>query len=151
MSNYTDLHGANTTLQVHHLENWVREHGKIPSKSVVLVKFNWSQFYNNETKYLGSPTPLFPGISKEAAEWLGNSTADIVGVGVDTPSVDPGYANIYPTHQVLGKHQMYGLENVKLIESLPAKGFKLFVMPMYIKTGTGAPLRLIAEVKDTCN
>lgn len=58
------------------------------------------------------------GISAAAAEWI-VKTDKFYGVGLDTASVDPGFSTDYKAHRILSKHQLYNLENVKLVEDLP--------------------------------
>jgi kynurenine formamidase len=85
----------------------------------------------------------FPGLSVEAATWIAQS-GKIVGVGVDTASVDPGASTDYMAHRTLSKSQIFGMENVKMVEELPAKGFTIVALPMKLKEGTGGPLRVLA-------
>lgn len=63
---------------------------------------------------------LFLGLSKEAAEWIVDS-GKFYGVGVDTPSIDPGNTTDYFAHTHLSKHGLYNLENVKILNPLPGK------------------------------
>lgn len=62
------------------------------------------------------------GVSKGAAEWLANS-GKFYGVGLDTPSIDPGKTTDFMAHRILNGKQIYVLENVKLIEELPCRYF----------------------------
>ncbi|KAJ8964867.1 hypothetical protein NQ317_006452, partial [Molorchus minor] len=122
------------------------EHGAFDQGTVLLIQFGRSQNWHNRTKYLGldeNGKLNFPGISKQAAEWIAKS-GKFYGVGLDTPSVDPGSTADFMTHRIFGQYQIYGLENVKLVETLPVRGFTLLVMPMKLREGTGAPLRLLA-------
>lgn len=89
--------------------------------------------------------PSFTGISIPAARWIVENT-NIVGVGVDTPSVDVGHSNTFDVHRILTGANLYLLENVALNNTyLPARGFQLVVMPMKLTHGTGAPARIIAS------
>lgn len=65
---------------------------------------------------------VFTGLSPEAATWIVNS-GKFVGVGLDTPSVDPGQNRRYEAHCTLAKKQMYILENVNILATLPGKYF----------------------------
>jgi Predicted metal-dependent hydrolase len=85
------------------------------------------------------------GISIPAARWIVENP-NIVGVGVDTPSVDVGHSNTFDVHRILTGANVYLLENVALNNTyLPARGFQLVVMPMKLTHGTGAPTRIIAS------
>ncbi|XP_044253582.1 kynurenine formamidase-like [Tribolium madens] len=133
-------------LERHHLENWVRQNGDFPENTVLLVKFGWSKHWPRRSNYF-AVTPDgkfdFPGLSPEAASWIAE-TGKIVGVGLDTPSVDPGTSTDFQAHRILAKNMIYIMENVKILENLPPKGFTLVALPMKIKNGTGAPLRVLA-------
>ncbi|KAK4308533.1 hypothetical protein Pmani_019771 [Petrolisthes manimaculis] len=72
----------------------------------------------------------------------------VVGVGLDTPSQDHGPSTHYPTHIELAAANIYGLENLADMSELPTKGFQLMVMPMNVKGGSGAPVRVIANFPD---
>lgn len=84
-------------------------------------------------------------MSVEAAEWLVN-TSKVVGVGVDTASIDPGNSKEFVAHQILTAANIYLMENLDLADKdLPPRDIQLIVMPMKIINGTGAPLRIIAS------
>ncbi|VEN56176.1 unnamed protein product [Callosobruchus maculatus] len=138
--------GHATTLDVSDLEQWEKAHGTFNNETILLIKFGWSKYWYNRTLYMGSEDEKlnFPGISEEAAEWLANS-GKFYGIGVDTASVDPGSTKDFKAHVIFSKNQMYNLENVMLVDdSLPAKGFTVVALPMKIKEGTGAPVRILA-------
>lgn len=89
-------------LEVHHLIEHESVHGEIPFRGVVLVHTGWAKYWPNKVKYLGwdnstsgngSQVLNFPGVSEEAAKWLANERG-IVGLGIDTPSVDVGNNNV---------------------------------------------------------
>ncbi|XP_066255174.1 kynurenine formamidase-like isoform X2 [Euwallacea similis] len=141
--------GRNSRLRVKHLEEWETRNGPFENGTVLLVKFGRSKYWTNRSLYfdLEGETLNFPGFSNEAAKWIVDSKK-FYGVGLDTPSVDPGNTTDFSVHQLLAKNSLYNLENVKLLEELPEKGFTLIVAPMKIEDGTGAPLRLFAVLPD---
>ncbi|KAJ8941469.1 hypothetical protein NQ318_015948, partial [Aromia moschata] len=115
--------GKNRILDTEHLERWQRNNGAFDEGSVLLVRFGHSQYWYNKTEYMGIDSNgklNFPGISEHAAEWIVRS-GKFYGVGVDTPSVDPGNSGNFMAHRIFAKYQLYGLENVKLTEELPGK------------------------------
>ena len=65
-------------------------------------------------------------------------------MGSDTASIDHGPSKDFIAHQILNGANIYGLENVANLDSLPAKGATLVALPMKIKGGTGGPARIIA-------
>nr|CAD7435548.1 unnamed protein product [Timema monikensis] len=138
-----------------HIVEWEEEHGQLPNRTIILVDFGWSKFYNNRTTYFGTDsvndTSLFhfPALSKEVADYLVD-TGKVVGVGVDTPSVDRGQSTKFWAHTVLARANIYNLENMALSgKKLPVRNFTLFIMPMKITEGSGAPCRVVAVPWDT--
>lgn len=137
------------------LTDWEKQHGIIPDGALVFIHTGWGRMVNNKWSYAGldqNNNLNFPGIGKGGAEWLANHgknnshTTGIVGVGIDTLSLDKGQSVRMPAHAALFASNIYGLENVANLDKLPAVGSYVTVMPMRIKGGTGAPARIIAEV-----
>jgi kynurenine formamidase len=85
----------------------------------------------------------FPGFSPESVEFLLRER-DIKGIAIDTPSIDRGKSQDFMVHQVLFAADKLALENIANLDKLPAKGATLYVNPMLIKGGTGAPARVFA-------
>jgi kynurenine formamidase len=143
---------ADATLQPEDLEAWEGQHGAIPAGAVVIVRSGWAKFWPDWNAYYGSDTPEdvttlhFPGISEAAAAVL--AERGVAGVGIDTASIDPGVSSLFEAHQVLGAANVFNLENLTNVESLPASGFVVITMPMKIAEGTGAPARVVALIPD---
>src|SRR5262249_6095621 len=76
------------------LEAFAHTHGRIPHGPIVLIRTGWGRFWPDKKRYMGSDAPgdtanlHFPGISREAAEWL--ASRKVSGVGIDTASLDHG-------------------------------------------------------------
>jgi kynurenine formamidase len=85
----------------------------------------------------------FPGFSPEAVAFL-LASRTITGIAIDTPSIDPGISRDFKVHQELCKAQKLALENIAHLEKIPESGALLYVMPMLIQDGTGAPARVFA-------
>jgi kynurenine formamidase len=65
------------------------------------------------------------GISKDAAEYI-VKTRDVYGVGLDTPSLDPGKKIIFEAHRTLFEARIFGIENLHLEKGvLPGNYTKL--------------------------
>ncbi|KAF5285560.1 hypothetical protein FQR65_LT13194 [Abscondita terminalis] len=146
VSNETEKLQEKAMLLPKHLIDWESRHGPLPENAIVFIYFNWGRHYLNPTKYLGGDSAKdykFPGVSIEAAQWLVD-TGKVLGVGIDTASIDPGYATDLPVHKILCKNKSYLLENVKISETLPEKGFSVTVMPMLLGEGSGGPVRIVA-------
>uniref|UniRef100_A0A1B6DEI5 Cyclase n=1 Tax=Clastoptera arizonana TaxID=38151 RepID=A0A1B6DEI5_9HEMI len=129
------------------LIEWEERYGPLPNEVVILINFGWASKYPDRLAYFGGTSNSdlhFPGVSESAANWI-VKTGKVVGVGVDTPSVDTGVNKEFIAHRILLTNSIYVLENVALAKAiLPPRNFKLAVMPMKIAEGSGAPLRLIA-------
>jgi len=145
-------------LDVNHIEAHEQSHGFIPSGSVVLINTGWSKFWPNKIEYLGWDNSTssegilsFPGISGDAAKFLAKDRK-IIGIGLDTASIDHGSSVAFPAHVVLAKEQIYNLENVANLNTLASEikedcQLRLFVLPLKIVGGTGAPARILAYCK----
>lgn len=140
---------ADYQLSVADITAWEKAHGEIPNEAIVLLHTGWGKFWGDKKKYLGTDVPgdtanlHFPGIGREAAEFLARQR-QIDCLGIDTASIDYGPTKNFIAHQVLNGANIYGLENVANLDRLPAKGSTLIALPMKIKGGTGAPVRVIA-------
>ena len=87
----------------------------------------------------------FPGFAEDAARFLTKERL-VSSVGLDTASLDYGQSKDFKAHQIFGAANVPGFENVANLSKLPAKGFRVIALPMKIGKGSGAPLRIVAEV-----
>ena len=87
----------------------------------------------------------FPGLHPDAARWLA-SERRIKAVGIDTASIDFGQSTLFESHRALFEWNIPAFENVTELDSLPARGAYVVALPMKIKGGSGAPLRIAAWV-----
>lgn len=55
----------------------------------------------------------------EVAKWITMAYKNVVGVGVDLPSIDPGFMTESLAMKVLTEAGVYVLRNVKLDQYLP--------------------------------
>src|SRR6266542_3754234 len=123
--------------------------GRVPAGAIVLTHTGWGKFWGDRKRYFGTDEPgnvtdlHFPGLSKAAAEFLVKEWK-VTAVGIDTPSIDHGPSKDFPVHQVLGEANVPIFENVAALERVPSKGATIFALPMKIKGGSGAPLRIFA-------
>ncbi|WP_437224425.1 cyclase family protein [Planctomicrobium sp. SH661] len=135
-----------TTLSVADLENWEKEHGRIPDQAIVLVNTGWGQFWNSKERFQNRDARgqmHFPGYSGEATRWL-IEQRKVKGIGIDTMSIDPGISKNFEVHHLINRAQGYGLENVASLDQLPARDFWLMVAPIKVEGGTGGPCRIFA-------
>jgi len=136
-------------LTVDDLRAWETVHGRMPEGAIVLMLTGWGSRWPDAKRYLGTETPgdartlHFPGVSREAAEFLVTQRA-VHGVGIDTASIDPGRSPDFPAHRIFNGADVYALENIAALEQVPARGATIIALPMKIKGGTGGPVRIIA-------
>jgi kynurenine formamidase len=136
-------------LQVSDVHAWEKSHGRIPRDSIILIRSGWGKHWGDRKRYFGTDEAgnvkdlHFPGLSKEAAEFLVKQRG-VKAVGIDTPSIDPGPSKDFLAHQVLGAANVPIFENVAALERMPARGATVYAIPMKIKGGSGAPLRIFA-------
>ncbi len=136
--------------------DWEKEHGSMPEKSILLIYTGSSVFWPDRSKYMGTNKRgpeatkelAFPGIHPDAATFLATKRK-MKAVGLDTPSLDFGPSRQFKTHQILFGENIPGFENVNNIDTLPATGAFVMALPMKIKGGSGAPLRIVAFVPDS--
>ena len=136
-------------LQVVDIRAWERRHGKIPAGAIVFMYSGWGRFWGDRRSYFGTDQPgdvtnlHFPGFSREAAEFL-IKERKIDAAGIDTPSIDYGRSRDFIVHRIFGGANTPIFENVASLDRLPPKGATIFAIPMKIRGGSGAPLRIFA-------
>ena len=67
---------------------------------------------------------------------------------LDTPSIDYGQSKGFESHVTLFEANVPAFENLANLDRLPATGFFVVALPMKIRGGSGAPLRVVAVVPD---
>ncbi len=138
-------------VQVNDFFEWENEHGKLPDKSIVLIRTGLGVYWPDRERYMGTSERgaeavaklHFPGLHPDAASWLVRERS-IKAVGIDTPSIDFGQSTIFETHVTLFEANVPAFENVANLDQLPERGFTIIALPMKIRGGSGAPLRIIA-------
>lgn len=132
--------------------NWENQEGaQIPDGSIVLLETGYSKYYPDAEKYLGTTNRgeeavkelHFPGLDPKAATWLVEHR-NINAIGLDTPSIDYGQSEFFKSHVILLSENIPAFENLTNLDQLPSKGFNVVALPMKIKGGSGAPLRIVA-------
>ena len=141
-------------ISIEDLKAWeTQENQEIPVGSIVLLETGYSQFYPDRAKYMGTDERgqdavqklHFPGLSKEAAQWL-VTERNINSIGIDTPSIDFGQSTLFESHVILLSENIPAFENLNNLNELPSKGFEIIALPMKIEKGSGAPLRIVGIV-----
>jgi kynurenine formamidase len=136
---------------VNDIQNWERSHGPLPESAIILLNTGFANYWPDRIRYMGTDERgegavaklHFPGLHPKTAEWLVKNR-NIIAIGLDTPSIDYGQSTLFESHQNLFKANIVALENVANLDMLPATGAYVVALPMKIRGGSGAPLRIIA-------
>ncbi len=141
-------------LSVDDILSWEKKHGLVPQGAWVIMQSGIDgSYYPKKKEVLGTDKSgkaaiaelHFPGFSPEAVSFL-LANRSITGIAIDTPSIDPGTSKDFQVHRRLCSAQKLALENIANLDKVPESGATLFVIPMLIKDGTGAPARVFAEL-----
>ena len=135
------------------VQNWERANGRIPDGAILLFRTGFSKYWPDRKAYMGTeergPEAVaklhFPGLSAELAQFL-VSERKVAAVGLDTPSLDYGQSKDFIVHRILLGHEIPGFENVANLDQLPARGARVVALPTKIRDGSGAPLRIVAQL-----
>ena len=130
------------------LLNWEKANGKIPPRSLVILNTGWHQRWENPDRYVNrdeNGVPRFPGFGADAARALVKDR-DVNGLGIDTPSIDPGGLPVPEGHKAVLLSGRYHVENLDNLDLLPTRGYTVIVAPLKISRGSGAPARVFAII-----
>ncbi len=145
------LNDRDYLVSVSDLLEWESKYGSMPDGAIILLRTGYGQFWPDPLAYTGTDLQgdeavahlSFPGLDPEAAQWLVDNR-NINAIGLDTPSIDRGQSVYFKSHQILCAAEITIYENVANLEKLPEAGSFIIALPMKIKGGSGAPLRIIA-------
>lgn len=132
---------ASATIGRDVVEELERRDGEIQAGSAVLVHTGWDAHVGDPDRYLGDPL-AFPGLGRDAAELL--VERGVVGLGIDTTSVDPGSSTEHPVHHVTLPAGLWQLEGLVNLARVPPRGAWVVVGALLLVDGSGAPARVFA-------
>lgn len=127
------------------LRAWIAANGDIPARAVVAMNSGWAdhvataRFRNADD----AGVMHFPGFHVEAAQML-MEEADVVGIAVDTLSLDHGPSPDFAVHYAWLPTNRWGLECIAGLSALPATGATIIVGAPKFDGGTGGPTRVFA-------
>jgi len=129
------------------LAAWREANGNFTFPTVVLARTGYARHWTNRTRYFGMAAGVrhFPGFGAAVAKELAADDA-VVGVGIDTASIDTGSVETFPVHVTLSGSNKFGLENLADMSAVPAAGATILALPMKISGGSGAPCRVLVIV-----
>lgn len=135
-------------LTLEDLQAWESEHGEIPPGALVCMYSGWETRFDDIAAFRGTDENgglHFPGFHADAAQFL-IEERDIVGIGVDTLSLDNGPSATFDVHYTILGAGKYGLENLANLSLIKDQDATVFVgIPRY-EAGSGGPCRVLAMV-----
>jgi kynurenine formamidase len=127
---------------------WETEHGEIPTGAFVALYSDWDRLILFPDRYIGlddANVAHFPGWHPDAAEFL-VTQRQIVGIGVDTVSLDYGASTDFLSHVNLLTAGRYGLENLANLARVPPIGATIVVGGPKHLNASGGPTRAFALI-----
>lgn len=137
---------ADTLVSVDDLLAWEKQHGRLPRGAFVAMYSGWDARTSDANTFLNRDakgTLHSPGFGEQAARFLVKER-DIVGVGVDTVSLDAGSAQKLVAHLELLGAGKYGIEFLANLGTVPASGATVIVGGPKHLGATGGPARVLA-------
>lgn len=126
---------------------WEAEHGPIPDGACVAMYSGWEGKVSGDgfRNADGDGVMHFPGFHAEAAAMM-IEERNVVGMAVDTLSLDYGRSADFATHYLWLPTNRWGMECVANLGGLPPVGATIIAGGPKIKGATGGPSRVIALV-----
>lgn len=135
-------------LTIDFVKAWEAEHGRIPERSWVLMRTDWSK-RTTPKDYLNMSEDgaHSPGPDVAVVPWLIRER-NVHGFGTESVGTDAGQAQHlnppYPCHYFMHGNNRYGLQCLTNLDQLPPQGTLIFAAPLKIRSGSGSPLRVLA-------
>jgi kynurenine formamidase len=134
------------TVTIDDIKNWEKQYGPLTKGAAVFMYSGWESRVHDSKAFINmdsANTMHFPGWSAEAATFLARER-DVVGIGVDVLSLDPGKDKEYHAHKAWLATGKWGVECVANLKQIPPVGATVFVGASKVGGATGGPVRLIA-------
>ena len=139
---------ADAQLTPDDLKAWMAIHGPLPRQCCVAMNSGWAARLSTAGAFRNADNKgqmHFPGFHAEAAQML-IEDGGVLGIAVDTLSLDHGASKDFATHFAWLPSNRWGIEALANLDQLPAKGATLVVGAIKFRGGTGAPCRVFAFV-----
>ncbi len=125
---------------------WERRHGRLPRGAAVFMHSGWESRVGSSRAFRNPDAKgvmHFPGFHPDAAEFLLNER-EVVGIGVDTLSLDFGPSADFKTHTTWLPANRWGLEGLANLSRIPPSGAWVVVGAPKVAGGSGGPTRVFA-------
>lgn len=116
--------------------------GPLAPGDALLVRTGWDRHLDDRARYVDGLR--FPGFGVDAAARAVERR--LVGIGIDTLSVDRGCDDAYPVHRTTLPAGLWHLEGLVGLEALPSVGATLVVGVPRVVAASGFPARVLALV-----
>jgi kynurenine formamidase len=131
------------------IAKWEHTHGQIPLGAVVMARTGWAARWPSARAYRNPDdhgVSHFPGFSLQAVSFLVQGRK-VVGLGIDTPSIDPGDAPNPAAADYALSHSVYQIDNLANLAQAPETGGLALVAPAKLQDRSQAPTRVLALAK----
>jgi len=137
---------ADAGVTVDDIMAWEKRYGRLPRGAFVAMDSGWDARIVDSGKFINADAKgalHFPGLSGDAAKFLAQER-DIVGVGVDTVSLDRGVAQSPVAHLTLLGAGKYGIELMANLGAVPPSGATVIIGGPKHLGATGGQVRVYA-------
>jgi kynurenine formamidase len=138
---------ADYQLSENDLVDWEAANGDIPVGSLVIANTGWHKRFIDAAKYFNQDDQgvmHFPGFAAGAAQLL--IERDVVGIGIDTLSIDHGPSKDFATHKAMLAASKYQIENLANLDRLPVTGATVIIGVLPVADGSQAQARVLAMI-----
>jgi kynurenine formamidase len=128
------------------IAEWEAIHGAIPDRAFVAMTSGWDAKVGDAEAYINlddDGVQHFPGWSGQAVAFL-TGERTVVGIGVDTASLDPGNSTDFAAHINALQAGLYGIENLANLGSAPPVGTTVIIGGPKHLNASGGPTRVFA-------
>ncbi len=130
------------SLSLQDITDFESKYGAIDKGSCVMIRTGWEKSWHTPLKYHNNH--VFPSVSSEAAELF--LERGVSALGIDTLSPDRPEDG-FKAHKSFLSADKIIIENVANLDSMLPLGSFVMVLPIKIKDGTEAPVRLVGLIK----
>jgi kynurenine formamidase len=133
------------TLGLREVRDWEQARGPIPDGAVIAMHSGWEARLRTPSFRNADANGVlhFPGFAPDAVEFLLRER-DVIGLAVDTLSLDPGCALGFPVHSLWLGAGRWGLECVANLRAVPPVGATIVVGAPKVVGASGGPARVLA-------
>lgn len=107
----------------------------------VLIRTGWDRYWRTDAYFEGHPF-----LTADAAEWLANEGAALVGI--DSYNIDDTADWARPAHSILLGAEIPICEHLRNLDSLPPDGFRFSAVPVKVSGFGSFPVRAFAVLEN---